>query len=92
LGLSDEQQKKIADIQAERDKAAQEMLAAARGNEGGFQEVLAKVREQIALTLAKATDVLDAGQKEKFAALKGKPFDVTQLQGRGGRGRRGNNP
>ncbi len=96
LGLSEEQQKKIADIRAEADKARQEMMASARGGGGNFQEVMTKVREAAAATLTKATDVLDAGQKEKFSALKGKPFDVAQLGGgRGGpggqRGRRGNN-
>jgi hypothetical protein len=93
LGLSEEQQKKIADIRAEADKARGEMMAAARGGGGNFQEVMTKVREASAATLTKATDVLDAGQKEKFASLKGKPFDVAQLGGgRGGqRGRRGNN-
>lgn len=94
LGLSEEQQKKIADIRAEADKARQELMASARGGGGNFQEVMTKVREASAATLTKATDVLDAGQKEKFASLKGKPFDVAQLGGRGGggqRGRRGNN-
>jgi hypothetical protein len=87
LGLSDEQQKKIKAIQDEGNKATQELFAAARGG-GNFQEAMTKVREANAKTLAQATDVLDAGQKEKFAALKGKPFDTAQLQGRG---RRGNN-
>jgi hypothetical protein len=91
LGLSEEQQKKIADLRAEADKARAEMMASARGG-GNIQEVMTKVREASAATLTKATDVLDAGQKEKFSALKGKPFDVAQLGGRGGqRGRRGNN-
>ena len=85
LGLSDEQQKKIADIQAEGTRATQGLGGAGQGN---FQEMLAKIREINAQTLSKATDVLDAGQKEKFTALKGKPFDVSQLMGRGGR--RGN--
>jgi Spy/CpxP family protein refolding chaperone len=85
LGLSDEQQKKIAAIRDEGDKATRELFASAGEN---FREAMTKVREANAKTLAQATDVLDAGQKEKFAALKGKPFDTAQLQGRG---RRGNN-
>jgi hypothetical protein len=85
LGLSDEQKKKLADIQTEGDRAVRELFAAAR--DGGFQEAMTKVREANEKTLAKATEVLDAGQKEKFAALKGKPFDLSQLAGR----RRGNN-
>lgn len=82
LGLSEEQQKKIADIRAEGDKARDEFLR------GGNQEAFAKIRELTEQTLTKATDFLDAGQKEKFRALKGKPFDMAQL---GGRGRRGQN-
>ena len=78
LGLSEEQQKKIADIRAEGDKARTELLR------GGNQEAFAKARELAEQTLTKATDLLDAGQKEKLAGLKGKPFDVAQLGGRGG--------
>ncbi|MCI0361275.1 MAG: hypothetical protein L0211_22565 [Planctomycetaceae bacterium] len=80
LGLSEDQQKKIAEIRAEADKARSELLR------GGNQEAFAKLREMNEQTLAKATDVLDAGQKEKFTALKGKPFDVSQI-GFGGRRR-----
>ena len=87
LGLKEEQSKKIADIQAESDRQRNTLMAGARDG-GNFQEVMAKVRELSEQTVAKATDVLDAGQKEKFTALKGKPFDVSQLMGRGGR--RGN--
>jgi len=79
LGLSEEQQKKIADIRAEGDKATTELFR------GGNQEAFAKIRELTEQTLAKATDVLNAGQKEKLAGLKGKAFDVSQL-GFGGRG------
>jgi Spy/CpxP family protein refolding chaperone len=85
LGLSEEQQKKIADIRTEGERARRELFGS-----GNNQEAVAKMREITAQTLTKATDVLDAGQKEKFTALKGKPFDVSQL-GFGGRGRRGNN-
>ena len=53
------------------------------------QQAMTKIRELTEQSLTKATDVLDAEQKEKFAALKGKPFDLSQLRGRGGR--RGNN-
>lgn len=79
LGLSDEQQKKIADVRAEGEKARRELFGS-----GNNQEAFAKIREVTEQTLTKATDVLDAGQKEKFTALKGKPFDVSQL-GFGGR-------
>lgn len=85
VGLSEEQQKKIADIRAEGERAQRELLGG-----GNNQEAFAKMRELREQTLTKATDVLDAGQKEKFTALKGKPFDVSQI-GFGGRGRRGNN-
>jgi hypothetical protein len=81
LGLSEEQQKKIADIRAEGEKAQRELFGS-----GNNQEAFAKSREVTEQTLAKATDVLDAGQKEKLTALKGKPFDVSQLRF-GGRGK-----
>jgi hypothetical protein len=80
LALSEEQQKKIADIQAELDKTRSGL----RGGGGNNQEAFAKFRELTEQSLTKATDVLDAGQKDKFTALKGKPFDVSQLGGRGG--------
>jgi hypothetical protein len=91
LGITDEQQKKITAIRDESDRARNELTAGLRGG-GNVQEAMAKIRELSAQSLTKATDVLDASQKEKFAALKGKPFDVAQL-GFGGRGgqRRGNN-
>jgi hypothetical protein len=81
LGLSDEQQKKIADIRAEGNKSISDLnpFRQGAGRNGNIQETPAKVREIHAATLTKATDVLDAGQKEKFAALKGKPFDLAQL-------------
>ena len=88
LGLSEEQQKKIADVRTEADRARGELMASLRGG-GNNQEAMTKIRELTEQSLTKATDVLDAGQKEKFAALKGKPFDLSQLRGRGGR--RGNN-
>ncbi len=90
LGVSDEQVKKITAVREESDKARNELTAGLRGGGGNFQEVMTKIRELGAQSLTKATDVLDAGQKEKFAALKGKAFDVSQI-GFGGRGRRGNN-
>jgi hypothetical protein len=88
LGLSDEQQKKITEVRMESDRARGELLAGLRGG-GNNQEAMTKIRELTEQSLTKATDVLDAGQKEKFTALKGKPFDLSQLRGRGGR--RGNN-
>jgi len=87
LGLKEDQQKKIADIRAELDKARDALTAGLQPG-GNFQEVMTKVRELGEQSLTKATDVLDGGQKEKFTSLKGKPFDITQLGGRGGR--RGN--
>jgi hypothetical protein len=84
LGLSDEQQKKIADVRAEGEKAQRELFGS-----GNNQEAFAKSREVTEQTLAKATDVLDAGQKEKLTALKGKPFDVSQLRFGGRAGGRG---
>ncbi len=101
LGLSDEQQKKIVDIRAEGNKSISDLNPFRQGAQrnGTPQETLAKVQEIRVAMLAKATDVLDADQKEKFAALKGKPFDLAQLgpfnpgvvDGGDRRGRRRNN-
>jgi DNA topoisomerase IA len=44
------------------------------------REELVKERE------AKAAEVLSKEQQEKYTKLKGKPFDVSQLQGPGRRG------
>ncbi len=85
VGLSEEQVKKITSLRDDGDRARRELFGS-----GNNQEAFAKIREITEQTLTKATDVLDAGQKDKFTALKGKPFDVSQL-GFGGRGRRGNN-
>ena len=84
LGLSDEQQKKITEVRTESDRARNELMAGLRGGGGNNQEAMSKIRELAAQSLTKATDMLDAGQKDKFTALKGKPFDVSQLGGRGG--------
>ncbi|MEX2175314.1 MAG: hypothetical protein WD872_13210 [Pirellulaceae bacterium] len=85
LGLSDEQQKKIAEVAAGHERAQRELFA---GAEGDFQALRPKLAELTKETETKASDVLTGEQKEKFAALKGKPFDLATL--RSGRGRDNN--
>jgi hypothetical protein len=88
LKLSDEQNKKLTDLQAEY---GQKMQGLRGGGGGNFQEIGAK---RIALNSErnkKAVELLNAEQMEKFAALKGSPFDTTQLGFGCGRGKRGKN-
>lgn len=85
LNLSEEQQRKLSDLQAEYARRQRDLFAS-----GDPQERLAKMRELSSERDAKMLAVLTDEQKQKFTALKGEPFDVSQL-GFGGRGRRGNN-
>jgi hypothetical protein len=85
LNLSEEQQRKLSDLQAEFLRRQRDLFAS-----GDPQERLAKMRELSSERDAKMLAVLTDEQKQKFTALKGEPFDVSQL-GFGGRGRRGNN-
>jgi len=78
LGLSDEQTKKIGEVNAEA-------LGKQRELSGDFQERFAKIRELNTERDNKAVELLTADQKTKFTALKGSAFDTTQL-GFGGRG------
>jgi hypothetical protein len=83
LKLTDEQKKKLNDLQTESDAKQRELFSG-----GGFdREAFTKLREE---RTAKIMEVLTSDQKEKLNALKGPAFDVSQI-GFGGRGRRGNN-
>lgn len=84
LAVTDEQKKRIADLKAEYERKQNELP-----RDGDFQERFAKIRELNTERDNKAVEVLTPEQKTKFTALKGSPFDVSQL-GFGGRGRRGN--
>jgi hypothetical protein len=80
LELSSEQKKGLADLISEYQRKQQELT-------GDFQERFAKIREMNTERDNRAIDLLTAGQKEKYAVLKGQPFDVSQLRF----GRRGKN-
>jgi Spy/CpxP family protein refolding chaperone len=86
LKLTDEQKKKLADLNTEYQTKQRELFTAG----GDQQERAAKQRELRTEQTTKATAVLTAEQKEKFTALKGKAFDVSTLRFGGGR-RGGNN-
>jgi hypothetical protein len=86
LSITKEQQDKLAGL-------IREYADKQRGLFGGgadFQEIAAKTRELTQQRDKMAGEVLTKEQSDKFAQLKGKPFDVSQLQG-GGRRRGGNN-
>lgn len=85
LNLSEEQRRKLNDLQAEFARRQRDLFTS-----GDPQERFAKLRELNRERDAKLLEVLTDEQKQKFTALKGDPFDVSQL-GFGGRGRRGNN-
>jgi hypothetical protein len=85
LKISDEQKKKLEDLNTEYQAKQRELFSAG----GDQQERAAKQRELRAEQEKKAVEVLTAEQKEKFTALKGQAFDVSTL--RGGRGRGNNN-
>jgi hypothetical protein len=80
LELSSEQKKGLADLISEYQRKQQELT-------GDFQERFARIREMNTERDNRAIDLLTAGQKEKYAVLKGQPFDVSQLRF----GRRGKN-
>lgn len=84
LKLTDDQQKKLNNLQTEYAQKQREMFTGG----GGFNpEAAAKLREE---RTSKTMEVLTAEQKEKLNTLKGSEFDVSQLVGGFG-GRRGKN-
>jgi len=85
LKLTDEQKKKLEDLNTEYQTKQRELFTAG----GDQQERTAKQRELGTEQTTKAVAILTAEQKDKFTALKGKTFDVSTL--RTGRGRRGGN-
>jgi hypothetical protein len=98
LELTKEQQEKITGINQDFGKKQQELGGAfVRGGGGGgppdFEAMRERMQKVQALNKerdAKAIEVLTSEQQEKYAKLKGKPFDVAQLQmGPGGPGGRG---
>jgi len=88
LALTAEQKTKLAEVQAEFGRKQRELFTGGGG--GDQQERFAKFRELNSEREKKSLEVLTAEQKTKYEALKGSPFDVSQLNA-GGRGRRGKN-
>jgi hypothetical protein len=98
LELSKDQQEKITGIIQEFDRKQQELPGGfGRGGGPGFggappdpeamRERMQKVQALAKEREAKALEVLSGVQREKYAKLTGKPFDVAQLQaGFGGGG------
>ncbi len=83
LGLTKAQQDQLATVRhAYSEKFAQLRSEGGQRNSG---ERMTKMHELRQEELAKSTDVLTKTQQEKFATLKGKPFDVAQLHQTRGR-------
>jgi Spy/CpxP family protein refolding chaperone len=86
LSLSDEQKKKIEEVQEAQGEKMRELREA--GRDGGGREAFDKLRTE---TQEKVNAILTAEQKEKLAQLKGKAFELDRSQFRGpGGGGRGN--
>jgi hypothetical protein len=81
LDLTDEQTGKLTALRDDYNRRQQQL-------DGDFQQRFARIRELNTERDNKALDLLTAVQKEKLTALKGPPFDVSQL---GFGRRRGNN-
>jgi hypothetical protein len=87
LDLSKEQQEKITAVNQDFGRKQRELFQPGGG--GGapdFQAMAAKREELVKEREAKAAEVLSKEQQEKLAKLKGKPFDLSQLQPQGRRG------
>jgi len=104
LELSKDQQEKIGAINQQYGAKQRELFGfggprggGAGGGAGGppdFQAMREKMQELTKERDGKATEVLGKEQQEKYATLKGKPFDVALLMpmGPGGPGGRGGGP
>lgn len=86
LELSKEQQDKITALNEEYRKKFGELFTAGAG--GNRDEIRTKMQDMGKEREAKLTEVLTKPQQEKFASLKGKEFDLTQIQGGPGGRRR----
>ena len=86
LDLTKDQQQKIVEVNHEFGQKQRELFGG-----GNFAEAMSKMRELSQERDKKAEEVLSKEQQEKLKELKGKPFDVSSLQGgRPGGGRRKN--
>jgi hypothetical protein len=85
LDLSKEQQEKINAINQDFGRKNSELFTPG-GGAPDFQAMAAKREELVKEREGKVTEVLSKEQQEKYTKLKGKPFDLSQLQGPGRRG------
>ena len=98
LAISTEQQESIKTINSSMDTKRNELFASlgGGGGGGGGGDMREKMNELTKERETKVNEVLTKDQQDKFATLKGKEFDVSQLrpQGRGpgGGGGRGKRP
>jgi len=83
LGISKDQQEKIASLAEDNQKKTMELFSGGGGAEG-FEKIR-ELRDELA---TQSKDVLSVEQQDTFEKLKGKPFDTASLFG-GGRRRRG---
>ncbi len=81
LSLTKEQQDKLAAVTKEFADKQGELFAGVGGGGSDIQERFAKVRELNEARDKKLADVLSQDQRDQFAKLKGKPFDLAQLRG-----------
>lgn len=86
LQLTEEQRRKLTEVQNEYLRRQRDLFT----DGGDPQQRFARIRDLNRERDDKLLAVLTDAQKQKFNAMKGEPFDVSQL-GFGGRGRRGNN-
>jgi hypothetical protein len=95
LVITEDQKKKLETQQTEfREKMVTEMRAALEGG-GDREAMVAKVGEMRDAQVEDAKSVLTSEQKETFAKMLGKPFDMPEgamRGGFGGGGRRGGQP
>jgi len=87
LGLESDQQEQIADLRFETFKQQRELLNPPGGGQhlppGDLQK---KTEELKADEIKKVNLLLTTEQQKKFAELKGKPFDLSQLSSPAGEG------
>jgi hypothetical protein len=86
LNLSKDQQDKIK--QLGKDMRAKLVEAFASGDRSAMRAKMTELREELTV---KSTEVLTKDQQAQFTEMKGKPFDMKQLQGGGNRRRRRDN-
>jgi hypothetical protein len=80
LELSKDQQDKLALLAAEFRVKQQDLFPRGGGNQTDIQERVQQLRKLNDEHKEQAAAILNAGQRQKFQDLQGKPFDLAQLQ------------